>query len=335
MSVYKHKYLKYKYKYLQLKGGYEMAPDYVEPDEDDIKVVNIGVPEPVYPHIETLPDSEVDVYTEEPDDPEDLKLNVPKYYLEPFDLGAFGLARLVIRDLQDYSDTDFIYFSTVSSDKSKLLLIKDLDAFDNFTEYYGFINNGSLYISWDKVSRKYKGLYVHPSLLSERLEDAYYKGATYASWWSNEYLMQDKSIISKPIEFIKAATPLSSKKISHPFKATVHTETEFSKSAGDYIGVVEKPDKSKILILTDTMSFDRFTNKYSKSKSKSKSPSIDWKRVAKDYRGVYIDKDQGVELARYRRDTLPSRGSRSKHKIPSWWKRDDLKRGVVYIFNKN
>ena len=348
MNSYKHKYHKYKSKYIYLKkiknklaGGATPAPDDVELEVEFINVLEKDLPKTDYrPHLETLTDAEVDVYEREPFEPPEVQSEETKYIGEqPFDLGSFGLSRAVIRSFSDYSSSDFITLQDTSTGtRTKILDLRTTDDFDDFTERYSFIKNDRLHISWDKVAKKYKGLHIHQLVAEDRLEEAFYRDKSYTSWWTTEYTNNNNIPItqSDTVEFIKPTLVQTKEdKISNPFKATLHTETDFSKKKDNYIHVEQPSDSNKILILDSTESFDRFTYKY--SKSKKGEPKINWKKVIRDYRGIYIDKDEGVELSKYRHKRVPSREpSRGKGNktYSSWWHKNRLKKGVVYIFSK-
>ena len=81
-------------------------------------------------------------------------------------------------------------------------------------------------------------------------------------------------------------------------------------------------------MIDDIKSFDKFTNKYGLIIKRKKPNYIDinWNEVNKDYDGFYIDKDNDFYDDRYEqafyKDTL----------YPSWWKKNNVEAGVVYLF---
>ena len=83
----------------------------------------------------------------------------------------------------------------------------------------------------------------------------------------------------------------------------------------------------KILVIDDVDSFDEFTNKYGYMRTNGIDKiSIKWKMVAKDYKGIYIDKDTTIHPNRYLLAFYKGK------KYGSWWKYYDIHSGIVYVF---
>lgn len=97
---------------------------------------------------------------------------------------------------------------------------------------------------------------------------------------------------------------------------------------------LHKPDKDKILVIDSTYSFDFFTNKYGQLKRGGFRDgeyietviTIDWDRVANDYKGFYLDYDnKDLRLFRYTRALF----KRKQYK--SWWENEyDFKNVLIF-----
>lgn len=203
---YKRKYQKYKSKYLSLKNSenFKLLEKDVKSDsfsfsrESGIDTTKYGV-ERVPKYIDDDYRPVVREYPFYLDD--DINVTIRKNELsrpttfeeenEYINIGKKGLARGNIKE--DVDDDEFTKLS-FEPQKDKILLIDNIDSFDNFTEKYGKLGSNDidndkeyLYIKWDKVAEDYNGFYLNPGLNKERYNIAFYKGKTYPSWWEYEY----------------------------------------------------------------------------------------------------------------------------------------------------
>jgi hypothetical protein len=94
----------------------------------------------------------------------------------------------------ELDEDNFVSFNNNNDNKNKILKIDTLDDFDNFTEMYGFIfdvkdhdNDQTIGIKWDKVSDKYKGLFINKGLEADRLDNVFFNQQSLPSWWSNDF----------------------------------------------------------------------------------------------------------------------------------------------------
>lgn len=79
-------------------------------------------------------------------------------------------------------------------DKTKIALVNTPILFDYFTNKYGSItvNQNSIFIRWDAVSRDFKGFYLdqnNQNLFLHRRSFAPFKKYDLESWWKYEYTM--------------------------------------------------------------------------------------------------------------------------------------------------
>jgi len=246
---------------------------------------------------------------------------------EQIDIGIYGLARGIVRDKFRFGKDEFIEIKEPPN--KKILIIQDIDSFDEFTEKYGLLGsddedeeNEFIYIKWNKVADQYKGFYLNVGLSSERYSTATYKDKSYISWWENEYkLISGVIIFEEPIyERYKGYN------ITKPFSGNIYGENDFPQN--NYIRYADGPDNTKILIIDNIDSFDEFTNKYGylkEHKNKTKI-AIEWKKIRKDYKGIYIDKDIEIYPERYKMSFYKGK------KYISWWKYYRIRSGTVYIF---
>lgn len=244
---------------------------------------------------------------------------------EPVDVGIKGLARAEIKPKFRVQEDEFINLAD-GPDKGKILEIKDLDSFDEFTEKYGFLESEDIdsdkeliLIKWDLVAENYRGFYLHPGLNSERYEDVVYKGEIYPSWWKNEFNYDGVLI------FVKSEIETyEGKEISKPFSGKVFSYNDFTEDS--YTDINTETNTEKILVLDSIKSFDKFSNNYGLVKSGNKL-GILWRKVAEDYKGFYIDPNSPITEARIKR------GFYNGKKIKSWLKSEGIKPGSVYIFD--
>lgn len=343
INKYEYKYNKYKNKYLKLKSSQGLFNDgtflITDPDINfdigaDEKVLDAtDVSELITPEDTNPPYWPTEDTKEEKDTTfiyDAIPLTTPEAITIHRDIGKDGLARGKFDKLFDMSSSDFTSLNNKS--KKKILKLDTLDDFDNFTEKYAYIKKFTdrgapsrakiqdlLLIRWDKVANDYAGLYINEGLEDDRLNESFYKGKTYDSWWLNDLKSRDV-LIFEPKDF----KVIISKSINKPFKAKIYNENEISKA--QYIDIHKKPNKKYILKLDNLNSFDKFTNAYGFLKNKNEI-EIDWKKVKRYYAGIYVDKDSEIY------DTRLTRAYLDGDKYKGWLK-DNLKKGFVYVFNK-
>src|SRR5690606_10013987 len=59
----------------------------------------------------------------------------------------------------------------------------------------------------------------------------------------------------------------------------------------EFTTVLKTPQRDKILLIHSVENFDHFTNKYGDINFNQTYIFINWDRVAKDYKGFYLDQD--------------------------------------------
>ena len=94
--------------------------------------------------------------------------------------------------IKKYDEIDKDQFTNDIEDTSRnyILAIDDVNAFDEITNKYGYINDdGELRINLFTLSENYKGIYVSDKteLRSQRFDKAFFKGKEYESWWEDDY----------------------------------------------------------------------------------------------------------------------------------------------------
>ena len=318
MSFYERGYREYKRKYLLAMDG--SNPDKVDSDDEM--------------SIEEFPDDYQSF-----DTPEELEiidnLNnmiMRKETMDPLsenfsqvvrDIGSQGQARGKIYDI---SEIDNSLFTTIKKhpSKHKILMLKNYNDFDMFTQKFGKMNkkNNNVYIEWRKVSNMYKGVYVMSSVIGDRYEDMPYMGRTKSSWINYDYDYIDDVVI-----FIKQRSLMMSRHISEPFNGRI--VDGYSIDEDEFVKISDPVTNDKILLLDNVKSFDKFTNKYGfliKNK-KSQSVDIDWHKVNKDYDGFSIDKDNDFHEDRYEIAFFKD------NRYQSWWINNQIEGGIVYLFN--
>lgn len=352
--MYKHKYLKYKSKYLSLKkeldldqeGGSgcikekgksftSIAPRNVERQKEfidmDNMVSDVEPKTPTYLLDRQDPDSvSIMSSTEEEIDSEqdtdvDTETIKPDTEVED-DLGAHDIVRIKKVKRFDISENQLKTFDD-ETDTDKILYLKTLDNFDDFTELYGFVRDKTLFIKWSEVSKNHRGLFIEEGLAEQRKNEAFYEQETYRSWWLIEYNLDADEVAI----FIPQETDMQPQGISmtDPFEGTMFEEYQMIEK--DFIDISKGPKPSKVVRLADHMDFDTFTNSYgilveqNVSGENHSAIDIDWESVATDYQGFYVDKDYNMEgrdkMAFFKDD---------KH--TSWLKFTGVKKGTVYIF---
>lgn len=336
MKSYKYKYNKYKTKYLELCTIHSISNSEEQSGGDAYYNSNNGEMDPMY-YINMGDDTMVDAVSSDfPYAPADFS-NTSVYNSEVIlysdteekpvntNIGNRGLARGTSKKEFETDDRDYTTFE--KPDKSKILKIDTIDDFDNFTEKYAYVHSFKdsgnydiqklLLIKWNKVIKKYGGIYINGGLEADRFENAFYKGETYNSWWKYDFKMKDVIIFEK--DAFDIPNPVKQTK---PFKAHIYKEHEIPKEK--FIDIYSEPNKKRILLILDIKDFDVFTNRY--GILKQNSISIQWENVKKDYQGFYIDKDCNVYPERTENAFLDDK------KYGSWLQSEKVKRKSVYVF---
>ena len=300
--MYKSKYHKYKLKYLNLKNkkiineGDDNDPDIIRYDDFEI----IAHPESELPE-DLLFDGLEDEYINSVFEPykgsfegfnETLNENVNR------SLKIFGTAESAkgkIYDLVEFTiDTRFIRI-TEPSNKSKILLIDNVEDFDRFTEKYGSIfSDGNFAIRWSKVTADYKGIFIKSSALGARESDIPFKNTTVDNFIPSGFNNLDEIII-----FGKQRDFIDYKQIDKPFKGKVIDP--FILNEDEFVTIDQPTLNNKILVLDDVTSFDKFTNRYGLLKQINKINIVDinWDLFNMDYDGFYIPIDNDFFEDRY------------------------------------
>lgn len=372
--MYKKNYEKYKRQYLKLKKNINDSGGYIDPDEEidpehmTMDHLTWDQSKPTYAY--SFP-TEMQDSVSITDSEYDASISMFNRIYTVQDVGIYGKARGINVIPYKFTDSQFVKLSDgetsnkpivttpsklarqtdESSDttpflkdsQKKILLIDNLDDFDNFTDLYGSLNvfldenvaergkQSDLFINWDQVEDIYKGVYLKDGLKEDRYEEVYYKGGVYPSWWKSEFTFPDVLMFVKP-EYEK----YSGEPIKKPFIGSTFKENDLT--SDDYTDIWSGSDPTRVVILDKFQAFDEFTNKYGslrlKKSDKSKKSHlnntnviiIDWNKTNSDYRGFYIDKDNTFKKDRYTTAFL------SGEEYPSWWKGEGIKEGVVYIF---
>jgi len=327
--MYKEKYYKYKNKHKK----WIRENNFVDPDKGD--GYNDDNPESVSDEelvLRDIPDEELDKSLEEKvnDDIQQFQgfdtkagndVITENLNQKVMDVGLFAKARGKVCSYDDFEKKDFIHFNN-KPNKTKILELDNKNSFDSFTEKYGFIDkkDKNVYIKWDQVNKKYKGIYVASSVLSDRDDTIPYMGKTKANWVNHD--LKEK-YLDKAIIFQKYRNIMHRKEINDPFNGYVVDSYAIEENELAKIFEPINGDK-KILFIDDVKSFDKFTKKY--GFVKQSDIMIKWNKVKNDYEGVYIDKDNYFEKNRkekaYFNDQLCN----------SWWDNSNIVSGLVYLF---
>jgi hypothetical protein len=363
-NAYKKKYAKYKTKYIELRdkllkyensmvfsSNSEYTDNVIDPDyiKQDQLIRSTNSKYPYYLNVDSGDEDSVEINSgAEPESSDSTDLFIAEETQK--DVGIFGVnsARGKIRPKSEFSSTDFTKLDKTNG-KNKVLLIDNIDTFDEFTELYGGIYNimtestestnssvsadkAFLYIKWNKVADKYRGIFIHPGIMNDRFSSALFKGILYDSWWQGEYKVSTRDELldnSGEQKVFIFEEPLyvryQGKKVDKPFTGKVFKENHFSED--NYTHWHKGPDNEKILLLDKIKGFDKFTNKYGDLKN-NKVIKINWNKVRYDWKGIYIDKDAfDLFYVRYNKSFL------NGQKYASWWKNENVYIGVVYIFD--
>ncbi|ARF10013.1 hypothetical protein Indivirus_8_3 [Indivirus ILV1] len=320
--MYKTKYYKYKNKYLDLvkEEGFN-DPDKVDAyDSPDLD----HAPEEIDDSVQEL-DNEINENLEE--------MIMKKENFEGFDtkkidfvtedlqqviidIGEFGKARGKIYDVGEF---DKSLFTNVSkANKNKILELKDKNSFDIFTNRYGKPVRGKLFINWKMVAGDYRGIYIASSVLGDREEDIPFFDKTSDNWLNYDYNRLDDVII-----FQKIRDLINFKKITKPFVGKM--VDEYAIGEEEFARFNDPLTYDKIIMINDSKSFDKFTNKY--GMISNDQIKIDWNAVNHDYAGFYIDKDN---------DFFEKRSNKAYYqgeKYFSWVEKYNIHKGIVYLFD--
>lgn len=326
--MYKKKYYKYKNKYLKLiSGGDYDIPENIDPDDLD--------------GLEELPidEHELDLEAEEEIDSEMKEKASERGEFIGFDIdpGTDFINESLQQDIVDiglkknargkihlYSDFDpDIYIKLKDkSEKTKILIIDTTEDFDDFTIKYGFLdkNDNQIYISWEEIARKYKGIYISSSSQGDRDEDIPLGEKTTENWLDYDYNFIDDVII-----FVKFRNLINFRKISKPFKGKI--ADDYAIDEKEFVRIWDPITHDKILLIDDIKSFDKLTNTYGVLiQKKEQYINMDWNSLNKDYDGFYLDRDadfyKRLQKAFYKGILYNS-----------WVKKNGIEQGIVYLFD--
>ena len=286
-------YNKYKSRYLQIKGGEKDEYNDEVPILDSIRNQEFEESDEEVEHI-ILHDQEYIGLSNMTKDKIGQTVNIGKTYGTIQSPTAFGKS----------------LFTTSLQQPNKILIINNIEKFDEFTDTYGSVKK-KLIIDWLTVSQKYKGIYIQSSI-NNRVTDAVYKLKPMKSW-ATTYKYLDTVII-----FTKEIPQTYNKKINYPFDGFISEDYLFEDN--DF-GHLHNPNQNKILIINNIKEFDKFTNQY--GFTKNNNIKIKWSNVHKDFRGIYIPQD--VDLT----DRHTTAFYNDK-KLNSWF---SLEPGLVYLFD--
>jgi len=333
--MYKHKYYKYKLKYQNLLKGGDISEDTPDPDDDG-------------PDDALIDSDVVQVRDTDSDSPvSDEDINDIKITGES-NKGQLGDVDGELREMSDFKKGDFIR-PQKRNNINKILAIETQDDFDYFTEKYAYLNGKNLSIKWDLIYDLYKGFYLSPSSLLDRIDYVPYLGTTYPSWIVNyryfdyptlHITSRSKRVDSdrQPMVFIfdkdKKGDNVMGRSIKVPFEGQVVDpyslpESKFTNKIGKTVREQRNISVSDMVLLIDNVkTFDIFTNRYGVVNVVNGHPNvvIDWDLVSRDYVGFYIDKDNTFRDVRYNYVFYDG------IKYPSWWKMYSISDQMVYLF---
>lgn len=316
--MYEHKYIKYKSKYLNklqfvpLRGG---DFDWTDPDTlsnfNDADDEKFKYEEEILESMENDDFDEIETYMEN-------KINKTQTYVGNTNITKSSSKIINIGHMTgkiaQKINCDKSEFTTELNRNHKILKIDDIDTFDDFTDKYGKVVDGIIEINWMKVSNDYRGIYV-TSAIGNRSIDAIYSGKVLPSW------VPEYKYIDDVIMFTDDKMESFSKQITSPFVGYVNDSYLFDE---DKFTHINDPSRDKILIIDNIKDFDKFSNMY--GYVKNKVIKIDWRNVNMYFAGIYIDDKVDFKKDRY------DKAYYADKKVKSWWKRDDIQYGLVYMF---
>lgn len=234
------------------------------------------------------------------------------------EIGVYGTLTAKIITLDNCEPKEFINMS-VKANKLAILSLTTVNDFDSFTVKYGIYKKkkNKVYINWDYVHRKYKGIYVASSVLKDREETIPYNDTNVDNWIYYDF---GKEYLDKVLIFQHYRNIIHKKEVKHPFHGYV--VDSFGINENEYVRFNEKAD-NKILFIDDVKSFDKFTKAY--GYVKDETIIIDWDKVKKHYSGITIDKDNFFEKNR------KTKAYYNEQLCTSWWN-DNIVAGLVYLF---
>lgn len=235
------------------------------------------------------------------------------------DIGEFGEVRGKAYDIGEFDEKSLFTNIQKKINKNKILLLKDKDSFDTFTDKYAKPRNNKIFINWLKVAKDYKGICIASSVLGDREDEIPFNNRiTVDNWLYYDYNRLDDVII-----FYKPRSLINFKEINRPFKGKM--VDPYAIPENEFARLADPITFDKIVVIDDVTSFDKFTNKYG---FLSKNDiSINWIKLNQDYDGFYIDKDN--DFFRQRQKKAYYKGN----KYDSWIKKYKIDSGVVYLFD--
>lgn len=235
------------------------------------------------------------------------------------DIGIKYTARGRIFNEEDFSENDYISIYR-KPNINKILRITDTKSFDELTDSYGQYERKNMYIKWNTLSNKYRGIYITESVIGNREDVIPFKDTTIDSWINKDYLYLNEVVIFKKQRLAKFT-----KKITKPFKGYIYDTYAINESEFTKLNHKNKSKYKDSILMIDTIrSFDQFTNKY--GYIKDNKIHMKWHLISKDYDGFCIDKNNDF-IIRYK--TAYYKGK----KYISWWKNNKITDEVVYIFD--
>jgi hypothetical protein len=303
-SNHKNKYVRYKKKYptFMFSGGF--VPDEEISNEDEMNFV-----ESIMENIE-----------EETNEKIENEITKVTNYIGDSNITTDKIGTIVpigkidgkICDYANFDKDDFT--NVLIPNKNKILEIVDIDAFDNFTDKFGYLSKKKkLRIDWKKVSKQYRGIYISSSI-NNRVNEAVFFNKAMDSFIIDQYKYIDDVIIFIEEEEIKHDT-----KITYPFKGYIMDYYAIDEQL--FVNINDKITHDKILVINSIKHFDQFTNKYGDNGSK-----ILWDKVSIDFIGLYIGDDIELKNNRYAKCFF------NEKMVDSWWKVGKLYRKMVYKF---
>jgi len=327
-SKYTRKYLKYKHKYnkllqelgldeteeeaAELSGDVELSNEY-----DNTMILTTNTYEEL-PDVK--PDDEILV--------DDMDARFENTNKMPYLIGQFKKEEAIIYDIDNFDRSVFISINKKPVDNNKVLYIKTVDDFDALTLSYGIMRKKKLYIDWDKINARYKGICIRLTATNERDLDIPYNGKTVESWLNYDFGndLLDKVILFERRPGNKIYAPLEII-ITSPFKGKV--VDSFAVDETLFARIKDTVRHDRILFIDTLKDFDKFTNRYGfiGKKDGIEFININWAKVKEHYIGFYINKDTGLKEDRYLVAFFDSK------RYSSWVSKLNLEIGFVYLFD--